>query len=43
METKSNGLVMITTLLAKNMGETIGAVAWNAQTGVASFEYRQNS
>jgi serine/threonine-protein kinase HipA len=30
---------MITTAFVKIWGETIGAVAWNAQTGVASFEY----
>lgn len=30
---------MITTAFVKINGETIGAVAWNAETGVASFEY----
>ncbi|MDG2431653.1 type II toxin-antitoxin system HipA family toxin [Flavobacterium sp.] len=30
---------MITTAFVKIWGETIGAVAWNAQTAVASFEY----
>ena len=30
---------MITTAFVKIWGETIGAVAWNNQTGVASFEY----
>lgn len=30
---------MITTAFVKIWGTTIGAVAWNAQTGVASFEY----
>ena len=30
---------MITTAFVKIWGETIGAVAWNAQTGLASFEY----
>ena len=30
---------MVTTAFVKIWGETIGAVAWNAQTGLASFEY----
>lgn len=30
---------MITTAFVKIWGETVGAVAWNEQTGVASFEY----
>jgi len=30
---------MITTAFVKIWGETAGAVAWNAETGVASFEY----
>ncbi|WP_016988455.1 type II toxin-antitoxin system HipA family toxin [Flavobacterium sp. ACAM 123] len=30
---------MITTAFVKIWGETVGAVAWNNQTGVASFEY----
>jgi serine/threonine-protein kinase HipA len=30
---------MLTTAFVKIWGETIGAVAWNAETGLASFEY----
>ena len=30
---------MITTAFVKIWGETIGAIAWNAETAVASFEY----
>lgn len=30
---------MITTAFVKIWGETVGAVAWNAATGIASFEY----
>jgi serine/threonine-protein kinase HipA len=30
---------MITTAFVKIWGETVGAVAWNAETGIASFEY----
>lgn len=30
---------MITTAFVKIWGETVGAVAWNAETGLASFEY----
>jgi serine/threonine-protein kinase HipA len=30
---------MITTAFVKIWGETVGAVAWNAQTALASFEY----
>ena len=30
---------MVTTAFVKIWGETIGAVAWNAETGLASFEY----
>jgi serine/threonine-protein kinase HipA len=30
---------MITTAFIKIWGETVGAVAWSAETGVASFEY----
>jgi serine/threonine-protein kinase HipA len=30
---------MITTAFVKIWGETVGAVAWNTETGVASFEY----
>ena len=30
---------MITTAFVKIWGETIGAIAWNPQTGIASFEY----
>ena len=30
---------MITTAFVKIGGETVGAVAWNAETGIASFEY----
>lgn len=30
---------MITTAFVRIWGETVGAVAWNNQTGVASFEY----
>ncbi|MFD2907539.1 hypothetical protein ACFSX9_02205 [Flavobacterium ardleyense] len=34
---------MITTAFLKIWGETVGAVAWNTETGVASFEYDPNS
>jgi serine/threonine-protein kinase HipA len=30
---------MITTAFVKIWGETVGAVAWNTETGLASFEY----
>ena len=30
---------MITTAFVKIWNETVGAVAWNTETGVASFEY----
>lgn len=30
---------MITTAFVKIWGETVGAVAWNPETGIASFEY----
>lgn len=30
---------MITTAFVKIWGETVGAVAWNKATGIASFEY----
>lgn len=33
---------MITTAFIKIWGQTIGAVAWNASTGIASFEYDTN-
>ena len=30
---------MITTAFVKIWNETVGAVAWNTETGIASFEY----
>ena len=30
---------MITTAFVKIWGETVGAIAWNVETAVASFEY----